>query len=282
MKIPTTIKSPLRYPGGKGKVAARLFAYLPTPTPERIISPFLGGGGFELYCAAQGIKVHSCDSFKPLINFWRIAQRTPHKLAHDVLNMRLVITDKYFGELKHQLLQYDKGIEYLTPDWRAAAFYTINACSFGGLTLSHSYGMVKGHPRFTVAGIKRLNNFHAPNFFLTEHDITRPKSYPCAQDFEKTITDYGHNGFLYCDPPYITERETLYGFNGSHHRNFEHARLAAVLRDHKGSWMLSYNDCPQVRELYDGYRFEKIDWNYSLITRNDKRANEVLILNYEQ
>ena len=44
----------------------------------------------------------------------------------------------------------------------------------------------------------------------------------------------------------------------------------------RDNWLLSYNDCEQVREAYSDFTILPIDWAYAM--GNSKKSNEVVIL----
>lgn len=68
------------------------------------------------------------------------------------------------------------------------------------------------------------------------------------QDFETLIKHYDReDSFFYCDPPYY---DSEYVYKGGFAKD-NHQRLHDVLVNVKGKWLLSYNDCPEIRELYD-------------------------------
>jgi DNA adenine methylase len=79
--------------------------------------------------------------------------------------------------------------------------------------------------------------------------------------------------FAYLDPPYLI-KSNLYGKKGDAHKDFDHRALAEILR-HRRSWLLSYNDCDEIRALYRGFRFITPNWKYGM--SNEKRSREVLI-----
>src|SRR4029453_1262989 len=115
---------------------------------------------------------------------------------------------------------------------RAAVFYVLNRCSFSGSTLSG--GMSPNHPRFTKRVIQKLKRFHNPNFQVQ------------LVDFAVSLNQHP-DAFAYLDPPYWV-KVPLYGRNGNAHRFFDHVALATILKERK-QWLLSYNDCPEIREL---------------------------------
>ena len=49
-----------------------------------------------------------------------------------------------------------------------------------------------------------------------------------------------------------------------HHNGFPHAELAKLLINHRGGFILSYNDCPVVRDYYAGYHQSAPSWQYTM------------------
>ena len=100
------------------------------------------------------------------------------------------------------------------------------------------------------------------------------------QDFEVLIKHYDReNTFFYCDPPYYSS-EYVYqcGFTWN-----DHLRLKNTLANSKGKWLVSYNDCEEIRNLYDGYSF----FDFTRLHNMKQRINageqfpELLISNYD-
>lgn len=100
------------------------------------------------------------------------------------------------------------------------------------------------------------------------------------QDFEVLIKHYDReNSFFYCDPPYFSS-EYVYqcGFTWN-----DHLRLKNALANAKGKWLVSYNDCKEIRNLYDGYSF----FDFTRLHNMKQRINageqfpELLISNYD-
>jgi DNA adenine methylase len=76
---------------------------------------------------------------------------------------------------------------------------------------------------------------------------------------------------IFLDPPYYSVGNKLYQHSLSHG---DHVRLSELLRQSDHAWVLSYNDCPEIRALYSYARIECIDTTYSTVKR---RASELLI-----
>lgn len=100
------------------------------------------------------------------------------------------------------------------------------------------------------------------------------------QDFETLIRHYDRlDAFFYADPPYFsTEDMYAVGFGWD-----DHVRLRDTLRDINGKFLLSYNDCPEIRELYDGYSLFDFSRTHSMAQRYEagKEFKELLIGNYD-
>jgi len=243
--------SPLRYPGGKSRAVKILKEYIPQDTKE-LCSPFFGGGSFELYCAQQGINVYGYDVFKPIVEFWQCLISNKNKLANEV--------KKFFPLSKERFYELQKEQHSFSAKYkRAAAFFVLNRSSFSGSTLSG--GMSPGHPRFTQSAIDRLKDFSVENFSVGQ------------LDFNQSIQAHP-NILLYLDPPYLI-KGSLYGKKGNTHKGFDHYGLLDLLKN-RGQWILSYNNCEEIRTMYRDYKILYPEWAYGMSA--DKKSKEVLIL----
>ncbi len=100
------------------------------------------------------------------------------------------------------------------------------------------------------------------------------------KDFEALIRQYDRDSaFFYCDPPYYeTEGHYEVVF-----RKEDHMRLRDTLKACRGKWMVSYNDCDFIRELYDGYYITAVIRLNNLAQRYEGGCEfpEVIITNYD-
>jgi DNA adenine methylase len=99
------IVSPLRYAGGKSKAIGLILDNLPKLREKRVVSPFFGGGSFEL-CLSQnlGIEVVGYDVFGMLTNFWDVLIN--HKTAFVAALKEFEINAEEFTKNRHILLSY--------------------------------------------------------------------------------------------------------------------------------------------------------------------------------
>ena len=248
-----TTKSLLRYPGGKSRAVSIILPYIPEGTTE-ICSPFFGGGSVELALMAKRVSIFGSDLFAPLVNFWQQVIKHPKELADRV--------QKYFP-LSHTKF-YTLQKEYVTIQNKleqAAVFYVINRCSFSGIMTFQS-GVSPGHPRFTQSSIDKLRNFRSIGLKVRK------------MDYKDSLRKY-KNMMAYLDPPYLIENNNLYGYKGSLHKNFDHIKLAEILCK-RGNWILSYNKCPQVEEMYSYAKILTPKWRHSMSKK--KKVQELLII----
>lgn len=164
----------------------------------------------------------------------------------------------------------------------AALMIWINKHCFNGLYRVNSKGLfnVPYNNKVTGRSIDE-SNIRAISEYLQKSDVT----ITCL-DFEKACDGVSSGDFVYFDSPYVPESVTasftdytMDGFSVA-----DHKRLAALFRRLDGigaKVMLSNNDVPLVRSLYQGFHIQSLDVK-RLINRNaNKRTGkEVLITNY--
>jgi DNA adenine methylase len=82
---------------------------------------------------------------------------------------------------------------------------------------------------------------------------------------------------MFLDPPYYLENSKLYGKNGDMHKDFNHQGLYEVLSGVKSGWLLTYNNCEYIRDLYKDYEILDVDWVYGM--NSTKESSEIVIIN---
>lgn len=253
-------KSPLRYPGGKTRALAILERHLREQYPSRtiLLSPFFGGGSFELAQAAKGTQVYGNDLFLPLYTFWQVLKLDPKGLHAAVLS-RLPVSKETFLEYRTSKLNFRD------PQEIAAAYFLVNRCSFSGATFCGGFSAEAAEKRCNKSAVDRLLTVDLRKVVFSNQDaIEFLQSHPETQD---TV--------VYADPPYYIS-SYVYGKDGDLHEGFDHAGFAKALRTRK-DWILSYNDCPYIRDLYSGCRIVSESWSYGM-NNAEKPSSELVIL----
>ena len=241
-----------------------------------LCSPFLGGGSFELAVAERGIRVYGYDLFRPLVWFWRslLSQRAhiakecdklrtgPHVYVHKgelVVARGLPRLDfERIREELRQSIRQARNYNYAN----AAKFYAINRSSFSGATFSGGWSQRASYARFTDTSIERLHNFKEPNLTVEQKDFKQ--SIPAHPD-----------ALLYLDPPYMLgpDKDKLYGDKGNTHFGFDHGGLYDIISQ-RSNWILSYNDCAEIRELYKDYNIVEAKWAMGMKNVKSKTQTE--------
>jgi DNA adenine methylase len=270
------VKTPLRYPGGKSRAVKHILPLIPEDCGE-LCSPFLGGGSVELAVAERGFRVYGYDVFDPIVWFWQALLSEPKKLAiladsfrvyHPDYLIKIKHTKKFKkvrGLLKEDFIRFRNELKVETDYslMNAARVYAINRSSFSGATFSGGFSKRASYARFTDSSIERVISFKQPNLTVEQ------------ADFKASIPKHP-DAFLYCDPPYLLggDRDKLYGIQGSTHAGFDHRGLYDLLSQRSG-WVLSYNDCPEIRDLYKDFEIRSAEWAYGM--NKSKQSSEILI-----
>lgn len=265
------IKSPLRYPGGKQRAIAQIANYLPQSFHE-FREPFIGGGSVFLYICQTypDIKYWINDLNEELYHFWLQSQNNLPALVEQVWQVK---KSKTFGrDLFNQLAKADTA--KMTSLERATRFFVLNRISFSGTIESGGYSEASFLGRFTDSSIDRLA---ALDQSLVNTKITN-------LDYGQLLEEPGENVFIFLDPPYLANRQSrLYGKKGNLHTFFDHNRFAKLMQDCSHQWLITYDDCEQVRENFAFAFIYEWELQYGMNNYKQKQAkkgNELFITNY--
>ncbi len=252
-------KSPLRYPGGKTRAISFLQDTLETeyPTRKTLLSPFLGGGSFELALAGQGYTVCANDLFTPLATFWTQVKVNPQAISQRVRQEMPVDKEKF--------LRFRTEIQTDTnPLDIAVKYFIINRCSFSGATFCGGYSAQAASGRLTPSSLETLNQVNLTRVTVSNVDVLK-----FLEENPQTV-----NTVVYADPPYYIS-SYIYGRDGDLHQAFDHKAFAEAIKK-RSDWMISYNDCEYIRSLYQGCRILTPSWAYGM--NKSKQSSEILIL----
>lgn len=256
LKLPT-VRTPLSYIGGKTKLIPYIKEYRDMWIKKDIVSPFIGGGALELYFGAHGNKVFAGDFFKPLVNFWGCFIEDPNKLI-DIAQ-----------GLYNSVAETDDLIEYIHDTkgrWNTAAVYwLVNKRLYRATTYARLYRNVKNDNMVKPKYFDRYRNSYLPNLTVARADY-------------KDLLDDHPTKFAYLDPPYVGY-ESFYGWGDT---TFDHEELRNKLVDRSSLWLLSYNDCKYIRDLYKDFHFYSLNVPRSFDNKHAKLRGEVLISNFKK
>ena len=255
--------SPLRYAGGKSLAVGLVVERLPDNL-RRIVSPFIGGGSIEVACARElGLEVRAYDVFDILCSYWKVQLSSPYALARRLREFDP--SRDTFSSVKKRLEQHWKEGDKLNRYDLAAHYYFNSNTSYGPHFLGWPSDVYLNAERYSKM-IDKVESFRAPGLSVKR------------SSFEKSIIRHPED-FLYCDPPYyLEEGNTFCGMYPHrnfpiHHKGFRHDKLRDLLLGHKAGFILSYNDCPVIRDWYSDCTIETPEWQYTF-GQGDTRIGE--------
>lgn len=275
----TAYRSPLRYPGGKQRAISRIapmIQMLPDDINE-YREPMVGGASVYLYARSVGLanKYWINDKFTDLVVFWQTAQdpKLCAKLQRKLTELRKrLATPALIKEFYYAARDRTPRDDFET----ALLFFFFNRVSFSGTTQAGGFSAAAGEQRFTQSSIDRLAPL--PNAFaetlITNHDYSR------------VVKKAGKDVFLFLDPPYFTASK-LYGRDGTLH-DFPHQELADLLKQTKHKFLITYDDCQSIRDMYKwaNMRVNMKEWSLTYGMNNCNSDNtckigaELFISNY--
>ncbi len=280
-KLITRNLSPLRYPGSKRKLSLyiREILHHNKLNPDLLIEPFVGGGSISLFFIVNNLvkKVLISDKDKLISSFWKVIFSNPEHIIRFV--QRVEISVKNFDKYKN--IAKDAG-NYNDIELAKTCIF-LNRTSFSGV-LANSAGPIGGRRqksdykidcRFNRKDIvKRIVYISSLKDKVIVRDGEWKEVIKYADEWKRNNKEY-NKSFIYLDPPFYFKAESLYRtyFNCK-----QHEELAKELEKLNCPWILSYDNVPQVRELYEKSKnIVHIDMPYS-INSHAKRIEKELII----
>jgi len=262
--------SPLRYPGGKGKIARFMRAIVRANglSDGRYVEPYAGGAAvaWELLITGVVRRVTINDISRPVYAFWDSAINRTEELCR-LINDRPVSVDEW--DVCKGVLQRDSD-DNLEIGF---AFFFLNRTNRSGIL---NGGMIGGRDQTghwkidarynkddLIARIQKIANLRS-RIEITQMD---------AVDFLRIhAPSWSKKTLVYVDPPYFEKGRYLYhdSYREKDHRNVSEA--IAGLSNVK--WVVSYDDVMPIHDLYQDWYWLQYSLNYS--ARNRLRGREAM------
>lgn len=251
--------TPLRYPGGK----ARLFKYFHRLIQQNdlydchYVEPFCGGAALAIELLRSQIvgSVHLNDLDRALYAFWHVAAFDTDRLCARISDTPISM-DTWYASRDVYRQRNEADLFEL-----AFATFFLNRTNRSGILSAGVIGGLKQEGDWKIDArfnrddlIERLNYIGRYRHRITVTQLdTRALLQKCAPGF-------GSNTLIYMDPPYVDKGPRLYlnAYNETDHRE-----LAQEVAELTGNWVVSYDDHPLVRELYDGFQEADMRLHYS-------------------
>ncbi len=263
--------SPLRYPGGKSRLAEFFKICIQKSNIENCIyvEPFAGGAGVACSLLLNDVvdKIIINDFDRAIYSFWRAIKYDSRELIERIRSSEVTIE-----EWRKQKKIYLTASAYSVDLAFATLFLNrtnrsgiLSAGPIGGYSQSGEWKLdVRFDKEVIIEKInaiaKKRNRFEVYNqeiiYFIT-----------------KTIDQISGNLFFYFDPPYYNKGQKLYA---NYLTSMDHQRIHDVVVDSiKFPWIMTYDDVEAIEELYSNFNIKRFDLTYSVA--NKGRASELMI-----
>lgn len=270
-----------RYPGGKSKLRKEIVNKLSAQAAHKGLQyrePFFGGGsiGLKFLADSQHItKAWINDKDVGIACLWTSVIRYHEEFKERVKSFKPSV--QAFHEIRSELIaqtampSQDKIIDI---GFKKLAIHQISYSGLGtksggplgGAKQESDYKVdCRWSPKYICKKIDKVHGFLG-NLEIHENCCTN-------LDFSDLIKDNTCDSLLYLDPPYYIKGNDLYqhGFTVE-----DHKRLAVALKNTKHNWLLSYDDCQDIRDLYKWASLESLDVNYSITATKNKDTGKRL------
>ena len=252
--------SPLRYPGGKGKLAG----YIKRIIEENdlfdcdYVEPYAGGAAvaLELLAHEYVLSVHINDISRPIYSFWKSALDHTDELCRLVRDTDVTVDT--WDEQRATFLDPDNADDlqlgfatfFLNRTNRSGI---LNGGIIGGRNQASEWGIDARYNKSTlIARIRMVGEFR-DRIVLTSLDS--------IELIESRKASWRKSAFVYLDPPYYNKGKHLYY---DFYSDDDHKQIARQINKMKSLyWVVSYDNHPRISELFHSFRSATYDIGYS-------------------
>lgn len=266
--------SPLRYPGGKGKLEPfmELLIKQTVHFGGTYVEPFAGGAGIALELLEKEIvnEIVINDLDKGIYSFWRAILTETNRFIDDIRNVELTVNE---WNRQRQVIDDCRRYSY---ELGFATFY-MNRTNRSGIIKGGVIGGVE------QAGTWKMNaRFNREGLIERIAKIAEKKSriHLYNKDVSSFVLNYlpryQQNAFVYFDPPYFEKGKQLYLNFFSYN---DHVRIERMIDNHVNcDWVITYDDVQEIADIYQNHILRRIDLNYSAAVK--RKASEIIVFRH--
>lgn len=264
--------SPLRYPGGKGKLAPFMELMIDKLGLRggTYIEPFAGGAGIALNLLFNNVvnTIVINDWDKAIASFWNAITKEPNRFIQMIYDTPVTVE-----EWKIQKEIYETHLTQCSFELGFATFY-LNRTNRSGIIKG---GIIGGYEQDSEWGIDaRFNKDQLVKrieLIKTRRDDIKVYNKDVLSFISNYLPKYEDNAFVYFDPPYFNKGKELY-------KNFfdleDHIMIERYIAENVNcKWMITYDDVKAITDIYYGYITRRFDLNYS--AGKSRKASEIMI-----
>lgn len=265
------IITPFRYPGSKNKLLPILMEHISklNGIEQNFADVFVGGGSVLLEVAQKYPKTQLFANDKDhwMYCFWKVVADTDTSKLKELLGlMEALPTLELFYKLRETAT-----IDEVQCAYRAIFF---NRTAFSGILSSGPIGGKEQKSKYTVDC--RYNYSKLKEKIIYCNKLLAGRTQVDNQDVATYHVLHQTKYPIYLDPPYYVKGNILYVETMTPQ---EHQSLANSLGK-RDNWVLSYDDCPEIRELYQSKQIIDLSARYCINGKknNWENKNELIIL----
>lgn len=264
--------TPLRYPGGKGKLAAYVKEIIRANQlfDGEYVEPYAGGAAIALELLFQEYvsKVHINDLSQPVYSFWKAVLNNADELCRLVKDTKRTVAS---WDCQKKIFAHPRDYSYVQLGF--ATFFLnrtnrsgiLNAGIIGGRDQTGPWKLDARYNAdelaFRIESIAKMRN----RIKLTQCDALALLRFGLRKWPEKTL--------VYLDPPYYDQGRNLYY---DYYKPDDHAELASFIVDNMNDrhWIVSYDNVDQIKALYA--KFPSVVYNVGYSARETRVGKEVM------
>ena len=255
-RVPARYLSPLRYPGGKGRLARFVSDLLgrQSPRPRRYVEPFAGGAGVGLRLLVdEHVDEIVINDLNPgIAAFWRSVFQRPDDLLERLTGCEVSV-DEWHRQREVYLAEPVDDVEL------GFALFFLNRTNRSGILDGRPIGGYEQTGRWKIDARFDRQGLETRLNALAQYGSRVVVSEVDGIDLIEQHLD-AEASFIYADPPYLDKGDHLYLDTL---RWDDHVRLAQLLSK-GGRWLLTYDADPRITEdLYSEFRCAQFSMSHS-------------------
>lgn len=250
--------SPLRYPGGKGKILSFMIDIIKINKLENIeyVEPYAGGAAVALGLLFNGFvnKIHINDSDKAIHAFWYSILNYTEQFIEKVISTPVTVE-----EWRNQKNIYNNIDSYSILEVGFSAFF-LNRCNRSGVLKGGLIGGYEQKGNWKIdARFNKLDLIKRIEKIALYKDKIELYNEDTAELLENNKEVF-RNCILYLDPPYYEKGYQLYK---NHYKPSDHEKISTLVKELNCYWVVSYDNVKPIIALYKNIKKRVFDISYS-------------------
>jgi DNA adenine methylase len=266
-------KTPLRYPGGKQKLAPFIAEILAVNdlVGGHYAEPYAGGAGvaIELLLSGAVAHIHLNDSSIPLHAFWRSVVYHTEEFCRRIGTVPLSVE-----QWRRQKEIFARPWEFDQIDLGFSMFY-LNRCNRSGIDNGGLIGGLKQNGKWRMdARFPRKELIRRVEAIGGRHGAITLRNWDAERFVTQHLPTLPSRSLIYFDPPYFHKAERLYH---NHYAPGDHERIAKIVQRRVSQpWLISYDYTPEILAFYSDRR--KFSYELQYNAAKAYKGRELIVL----